>query len=228
MKFIASLFLIFVVNSCSTDSTPFIPKDFDYPDNKIGAGKTFVYQDVDLNKYMFKDIKLINAEDQRYITTYYYRMPDSTGRSVSDSIVTSNGRTIEVYNFWMSGDNKIIKGEKLGDTILDNNGKLGKHSTKWMFHTTQSLYTTNSEEKYTKDTMINWQNQSFPCLVTQANSHIISQAISNSGFNYNTAITSRFYYAKGIGLIRFSTEFTDYYGKHHNNLWNLVRIRDIK
>ena len=70
MKLIAFLFIIFVSNSCSTHLIRFIPKDFEYPDNKIGAGKTFVYYNIDSNQTEFRNIRLINDKDYRSITTY--------------------------------------------------------------------------------------------------------------------------------------------------------------
>jgi hypothetical protein len=221
MKFIASLFLIFVTNSCSPDLTSFIPKDFDYPDNKIGAGKTFVYKNIDSNQYNFKDIRLINDKSYRSIREY-------DNHSVSDSLITYNGRTIEVYNFFMSGDGTITKGEKLQDTIVKTNDKLGKHLSKWIYRTSQALNTTYSEEAFIKDTNINWQNQPLQCLETQANANVTFQMINNPSVTHNIPVTSKFYYAKGLGLIKFSIAFTDHNGKYINNTWNLINIKDIQ
>jgi len=93
MKFMASLFLVFIIHSCSTDLPRFIPEDFDYPNNKIGAGKTYVYRNRDSSQYHFNDIKIINDQGYRSIRNY-------GDDSIGDSIITYNGRTIEVYNFF--------------------------------------------------------------------------------------------------------------------------------
>jgi hypothetical protein len=215
MKFIASLFLIFVIYSCSTGLTYFIPGDFDYPNNEIKAGKTFVYKNSDSNQYYFKDIKLINYKGYRSIKSY-------DEHSIKDSIITYNGRTIEVYNFFILGNGKAIRGQKLQDIILNNNDKLGKHLTEWSYRNPKVFLTTTLEEKYNKDTTVNWQNHSLECLVTQAN------GILRYSSNHQTIYTFKYYYAKGIGLIKYASEYTDYHGKYYHTIWNLLSIKDIQ
>jgi len=220
MKFIASLFLICITNSCSPDLTSFIPKDFDYPDNKIGDGKTFVYKNGDSNEYTFRDVRLINDKGYRSIKSY-------NNLSISDSIITYNDRAVEEYNFFMSGDGKITRGEKSQDTIVKNNDKLGKHLTKWTYRTSQLINIVYAEERYIKDTMINWQNQPLQCLVTQADANVIFQAINNSSSKHGLKVASKLYYAKGIGLIKYSIAFTDHTGKFSNKTWSLISIKNI-
>jgi len=217
MKFIAFLFLVISVLSYSTAPPRYIPKDFNYPNNKIGSGKTFVYKNSDSNQYYFTDIKLINDKGYRSIKNY-------EEHSIKDSLITYNDRTIENYNFIISGDSKVVKGEKLQDTILDNSKKLGKHYTLWSFRTSKVLFTFAAEEEYDKDTTINWQNHPLKCLVTQG------YKVLQYDSNYNNRITYFFnhYYAKGIGLIRYYGEYTDYHGKYHSNTWNLVNIKEIQ
>jgi len=218
MKFMASLFLVFIIHSCSTDLPRFIPEDFDYPNNKIGAGKTYVYRNRDSSQYHFNDIKIINDQGYRSIRNY-------GDDSIGDSIITYNGRTIEVYNFFLSRDRKGIKGEKLQDIILSNNDKLGKHLTEWSYRAPKILCRTRLEEEYVKDTTINWQSHPLECLVTRATG-ILRYRLSNS--NYQTTYAFKYYYAKGIGVIRYSNEFTDHYGKYHSNTWDLVSIKAIQ
>ncbi len=220
MKFIAFLFLILVNKSCSQDKTNFIPKNFDYPDNKIGNGKTFVYKNFQTNKESFQNLRLINSEG-------YYSVTISNNNSIGDSLIIYNSKVIERYNFFMSGNSTITKGEKLLDTILNNNDKWGKYLTKWAYRTTQLLYTTQTEEKYIKDTIYEWQGQSLQCLVTQRNTSTIIQAINDTSLNHNTAVIYKFYYAKGIGIIKTTTEFTDHNGEYVNDTWTLESIREI-
>ena len=40
--------------------TKFIPKEFDFSDDKIGYGKTFIYKNFNTNQETFKDLKIIN------------------------------------------------------------------------------------------------------------------------------------------------------------------------
>jgi hypothetical protein len=218
MRFIAYLFLVFTIYSCSTDLHRFIPEDFDYPNNKIGAGKTYVYWNRDSSQYHFDDIRIINDKGYRSIRSY-------GDDSIGDSIITSNGRTIEVYNFFLSRDRKGIKGEKLQDITLNNNHKLGKHLTEWSYQASKILCTTKLEEEYVKDTAINWQNHPLECLVTRATGIL---RYSDSKSNHQTTYAFKYYYAKGIGVIRYSNEFTDYHGKYHSNTWNLASIKDIQ
>lgn len=224
MRLIAFLFLFFVSNGCSNKvDTSFIPKEFDYSDDKIGSGKTFVYKNALTGQESFKDIKIIHQKDKSYRTVKSY---DS--HSVSDSAIISNGQTIELHNFFMSADDKIIKGEKLQDTIISGNEKLGTHFTKWIYQTPQLLYTTSSEEKFIKDTSISWQGHQLACLVTQARGNVSLQQINDASANHQTVIISRLYFAEGIGLIKYSIEFTDRNGKYNNNSWDLITIKEAQ
>lgn len=224
MKLIAFLFLSFIINACSNKvDTKFIPKEFDFSDDKIGYGKTFIYKNFNTNQETFKDLKIINKNGKSYRTVKSY---DS--RSVSDSAIIYNGHTIELHNFFMSGDGKITKGEKLQDTVVSGNGKLGAHLTKWTYRTSQLIYTTSSEEKFIKDTSISWQGNQLKCIVTQANGNISLQTINDVSANNQTAVVSRLYFAEGIGLIKFSIVFTNHNGKYSNNNWELITIKEVQ
>jgi hypothetical protein len=63
--------------------------------------------------------------------------------------------------------------------------------------------------------------------MTQRNSNTILQPINDSSINHNTAVIFKFYYAKGIGVIKTSTEFTTHKGEYVNDTWTLVSIREI-
>jgi hypothetical protein len=222
MKLLSVLILTFICNACSNRvvDVSFIPKEFDYPNDKIESGKTFIYKNTETNEETFKDIKIVHDKDQIYRTVKSY---DS--HSVSDSAIIFNGRTIALYNFFMSGNKKVIKGEKLQDTVIFNNEKLGTHLTKWIYRTDDLLYTTTSEEKFIKDTFITWENHQLPCLAVQKNGNISLQVINSPAANHQTRFSYKLFFAEGIGLIKFSIEFEGQKGKY-NGSWDLISIKE--
>ena len=199
----------------------FIPEEFEYPDTKIGTGKTFVYQNIKNKQEIFKELKLVNSNGNNYRTLKSYDI-----HSASDSVKSLNGVTIEVFNFFMAGDGNVTKGQKMRDTILHNEQKLGTHISEWTFNTEGLLYTTISEERYLKDTTIIWQNKDLPCLVTKGNAKIELQVKANTSIKHTTNVSGIFYHAKGIGIFKYSIAFIDHDGKENNNTFELTSIND--
>ena len=63
IKLLAFLFLFFIINACSNKvDTKFIPKEFDYSDDKIGYGKTFIYKNFNTSEETFKELGIDNYQ----------------------------------------------------------------------------------------------------------------------------------------------------------------------
>ena len=222
MKITPFLLLLLFVSGCDDHINYFIPDGFQYPDNKIEKGKTFVYQNNSTQERTFKDLRTLDMDGQHFQTLKSY---DSN--SVSDSVKLLNGKSFETFNFFMNKGRNPIKAENLKDTILNNGQKLGIHLTERKYQTEQIQYLTTSQEQYLKDTTIIWENSKLLCLVTQANAKIEIKVKADTSINHLTKVVSNFYYAKDIGLIKYSIQFTDQNGKDNYGLWELKSIKNI-
>jgi len=222
MKIFSFFFLLLFINKCSDNSNYFIPNDFQYPENKIEMGKTFVYQNNATQELTFIDLKILDINGQHFQTLKSY---DSN--SVSDSLKLLNGRTFEIFNFFMNKGGNPVKAENLKDTILNNGKKLGIRLTERKYETEQLQYVTTSQEQFLKDTTVVWENSKLPCLVTQTNAKIKIKVNADTSINHLTEVASEFYYAKGIGVIKYTVQFTDHNGKENYGVWELKSIKNI-
>jgi hypothetical protein len=225
MKISLSLFVLAAIFiKCSAQKpTDFIPKEFRYPDDKIGAGITFIYQDSLTAQRTFENFQIVNRDGKRFKATIKY---DSN--SVNDSVLYLNGRVVEHYNFFLNKGGNPIKAENLQDTVTNNGHKLGVHSSQIRYRTDALIYTATTKEEYLKDTTINWQGKQLPSLVTSGNSRVEIKVIADTTVSQVMEVHLRFYYAKDVGLIRYSIQFTDHTGKDNYGLWKLERIDDMK
>jgi len=223
MKISSFLLLLLWINRCSEHPDCFIPDDFQYPDNKIGMGKTFVYQNSATQEVTFKDLKILNVNGQHFQTLKSY---DSS--SAGDSVKSLNGRTFETFNFFMNKGGNPVKAENLKDTILKNGQKLGIHLTERKYEAEDLRYIVTSQEQFLKDTTVVWENSELPCLVTQANAEIRIEVKADTSINHLIEETSEYYYAKGIGVIKYTNQFIDHNGKDNYDVWELKSIKKIK
>jgi hypothetical protein len=224
MKISLSLFVLTAIFiKCSAQKpTDFIPKEFRYPDDKIGAGKTFIYQDSLTAKRSFENLQIVNRDGKRFKMIKEY---DSN--SVSDSAIYLEDRVVEHYNFILNNGSPI-KAENLQDTVTNNGHRLGVHSSQIRYKTDALIYTATNREEFLKDSTINWQGKQLPSLVTSGNSRIEIKVKADTTVSQVMEVHMRFYYAKEVGLIRYSIQFTDHTGKDNYGIWKLERIVDMK
>ena len=221
MKNYFFLLLLSYIFKCS-DNNPgnFIPEEFEYPDSKIGAGKTFVYRNNLTKQQAFEDRKIFNINGQHFLVLKRYN-----SISVSDSIKLLNGKAIEVYTF-MNGN--PIKEETLEDTVMNNGQRLGIHLEQSRYLADQLLYTITSKEQFLKDTTAVWANNQLPCIVIQTNTKVEIKVNLDTSLHHAIEVFSKLYYAKSIGLIKYSIQFTDHTGKDNYGLWELEDIKNIR
>jgi len=212
-----------VINYFNSRSNGFIPQEYRYPDSKIGAGKTFIYQNSVTDKRIFRDFRNLDSNGQHFLIVKSY---DSA--SVSDSTKYLNDKVVDVYNFYMNQDRSPVRAELILDTVLNKEQKLGVHITKDRYQAKELTYIINAKEQYLKDTTMTWEGKPLPCLVTLASANIEIKVKADTSVNYSLRTFSRFYYAKGIGEIRYTIQFTDHTGKDNYDMWDLKNIRDIK
>lgn len=225
MKISLSLFVLaaFFIKCSAQKPTDFIPKEFRFPDDKIGSGKTFTFQDSLTAQRTFENFQIVNRDGKRFKATIKY---DSN--SVSDSVLYLDGRVIEHYNFFLNKGGNPIKAENLQDTVINNGHRLGIHSSQIRYGTDALIYTATTKEEFLKDTTITWQRKQLPSLVTSGNSRVEIKVKADPTVSQVMEVHLRFYYAKEVGLIRYSIQFTDHTGKDNYGLWKLEKIDDMK
>jgi len=223
MKISSILILLLLLFRCSEYPIHFIPDDFQYPESKIGMGKTFVYKNSATDELTFDDLKILDIDGHHFQTLKSY---DS--KSVHDSVKLLNGKVFETFNFFMNKGGDPIKAENLKDTILNNGLKLGIHLTERKYEAEELRYLINSQEQFLKDTTVVWENAELPCLVIQVHAEIRIEAKTDTSINHSIEQTSECYYAKGIGIIKYTSQFIDHDRKDNYDVWELKSIEDIK
>lgn len=208
------LFLFTIRCSPAQKHKSFIPVEYHYPFNKIGKGKTKVYQNTESAGQLFSNVKTKKISGKSYLFTTQY-----VSGSKIDSSVFVNDNLVDNYTF---ADGKIIKNEVEEDVIIGNGRKLGQHKVNIIYNTASSIVSSEIEEEYLKDTSLYWQGTPADCLVIKATVSQVSPGNNNflSGQKHKTNLTS--YYAKGLGLIRFQRN-----DGFNVSMWYLKEIRDI-
>jgi hypothetical protein len=217
-----SFALLFVVTSCTgKPSESFIPQEYEFPDEQIEGGKTFVYQNTVTKEESFTDLRLIGRGAAKFRSLKNYNT-----QGVLDSTITTNGRTTESFNFILSADGKAVRGQNTQDTIVDDGSKLGKRLTTWQYITPNIMNTSVFSGKFTNDTTVQWKDKKLPCIVIESKGDIKLQAVNGGGESRTMTVFSKIYYAKGLGLFQQTVDFTDHAGKHNSNTWRLINIRN--
>jgi hypothetical protein len=223
MKFPILLFVAFFLNKCSDNkSTYFIPEKFQYPENKIDQGKTFIYQNTLTKKLAFKSFKILDIEGQKYLITKQF---DST--STIDSAISLNGKTVEDYYFVLNGGHSVTKANIIDDTVISNGLKLGKHVTKFIYQTPTISMTTNVEDVFVKDTSCIWDGKTRDCLAIKSIAKVQFNSMTDTSFKYVLNASNIMYYAKNIGLIKYIIQFKNHDGNEEYGDWELKEIKNI-
>lgn len=224
MKFIFFLFLFFSCAACSQQPRKnFIPKEFEYPDDKIGKGKIFVYQNIGTKEMWFMEVKMVAMNGK-----YFRSVKNYNSEVAVDSSLSDKGKLVEHYYFQMPGDKSIIKAQNLQDTIISDNSKLGKQIRKWEFIGRTNSLTSVVEFTYVKDTIITRKNKKLDCLVLQSIIRtVVEKSIVLTGSD-TAQVFSNYYFAKELGLVKVFSEVIDPFGKSHHEDLELVEIKDSR
>jgi hypothetical protein len=224
MKFIILLFVALSLNKCSDKkSNYFIPQEFQYPENKIEKGKTFIYQNALRKKITFRSVELSNINGQKYLISKEF---DST--STTDSAIFLNGKILEDYNFVLNGGNSATKAIIAEDTVINNGLKLGKHVKEYIFQTPATSVIINIEDIFIKDTSCIWQGKTLDCLEIQSVAKVKFNSLTDTSFKYLLNASNLMYYAKGVGLIKYIIQFRNLNGIDEYGDWELKEIKDVE
>jgi len=224
MKFPILLFVALFLNKCSDKkSNYFIPEEFQYPENKIEKGKTFIYQNALRKKITFRSIKLLNINERKYFISKEF---DST--STTDSAIFFKGKILEDYNFVLNGGHGATKASIAEDTVINNGSKLGKHVTEYIFNTPTTSMIVNVEDIFVKDTSCIWQGKTLDCLEIQSLAKVQFNSLTDTLSKYFLNASNLMYYAKGVGLIKYIIQFRNHNGIDEYGDWELKEIKNVE
>ena len=216
------ILLLSLFASCSGHKmSRFIPKDFEYPIDSIGGGKTFVYHDSVHNEDAYVALQsFVMGGD----TVYSYTRYNAT--RTLDSQIIKNDRLIETYYALSSLYPTLYKGEAIVDETTSDGTKLGTNNISYTYRNDTITASLVSESHFLKDTVVLWKGKLLPCLVIQSNR--VSQVHSEkyARLNYMSKTLFVGYIAKNLGGIKFTLSVTDRTNTEHYSVWDLVAIED--
>lgn len=188
--------------SARNDET-FIPKEYQFPEDSLVKGKTFIYEEAGTNEKSLTDMKMDIIGDKRYLISRQY-----SSDNLFDSVITVEDKIKEIYSFSFD-DGKPLKGLMAQDTIVKNGSKLGVRTKRTIFKANDYTSDNISKLEYLKDTVFTWQNKKVGCIVMRATS--TTQLISNADSSASQELTSyhNLYFGKNIGLLKYTTSFKD-------------------
>jgi hypothetical protein len=212
------------LTGCSGQKTPrFIPKAFEYPDDSIGQGKTFIYHDSVHNQDTYLELRSIVRGSDTVQSCFRYN-----DTAVLDSQIINHGKLIETYRALSSLYPRMYKGEDIVDVTTDDGTKLGRNKNSMTYHNDTVTETISWEGQFIKDTSIIWKGQLLPCLVIQSNGKLEVRSKKYAPLNFTSKGLLYGYYAKNIGLIKYVLTFKDRKNNDHYLPWNLTSIENRK
>lgn len=221
-RFLLLIFIQVIIIRASGQSGDYIPQAFKYPKQLIGNGKVFIYQNQETKQKTFVRLNNFQENGMDYQTIVRY---DSTG--TNDSVKIFNDRMVEAFNFFINKGGPPIRANSIQDTIITTGQKLGLRRTELQFLLDNGLSNKfTSREEYLKDTTIVWEESELPCLVTRKNTQIEIEQMIDTVQTATLKIASKFFYAKGIGVIKYSIHFVAH-GEAVDGSWELIAIKDM-
>ena len=136
--YIFLLLILLICSACnkSDGERQFIPNEFEFPFEKIGKGKTFIYkQEGQANKTFFKDVNSIIEGNRKFIIYQNYT-PTEKGDSAK---FTKNHNLVETFIFLSPDDSRNldfpnkVKGRIMEDSIIRTERKIGIRLSKIVF-----------------------------------------------------------------------------------------------
>lgn len=178
-----------------------IPKEYEYPEDSLSIARTFVFRNDSSGEQQWIDKSLRHTSNGNLVTEKRYAKG-----SQFDSTIYLNGKAIGLYNnIYIPG--KITSGMVMEDTVVRDGTRLGRQLRKTFYHGPDYDVLIEGKEYFLKDTSITWQNHNYPCLVTR------TEVIANFRLDTLTLQSLQsfhnLYFGKGIGLIKFTTEYKE-------------------
>jgi hypothetical protein len=209
-----------VLYGCSRTERTLVPADYLYPQQQIGKGKKYVYRKNNSSEISLSLLRSIQEENKLYRTVVNFE----GDIQVDSSKYTDNGELVELYAFYMSGDQSKTKARIALDTIVTNENKEKERRTRLIYETDFNTYFINSQMITAADTSILWKGKPVLCKVVNNKTETLmvpkSGVDSSRRYRYNSYGST--YYGKGIGIIRYTLQ-----SKDNNDGWDLRDIRDL-
>lgn len=195
------LFLLFVFimrSSSAQKPAGFIPEEYKYPYVKIGKGITKSFQNLETTEQVFVHLKAQIVSNERCLfQTRYFK-----GKIVDSSVVVNN----KLEELFVFVDGRAIKEDIKTDTVIKKKERYGKH----LFTSTHSIngstVTHMLTEEYVKDTSISWKGKLMDCIEIRVTALDLSKSMFSSLQNQAEQTGYVIYYAKGMGIIRYTVE----------------------
>ena len=206
--------------SCKRVDRTIVPTDFLYPMQQIGKGKKFIYRKNNSSELSLNLLRSVKEGDKTFRTVVNFE----GDIQVDSSKYAENGELVEIYAFYMSGDQSKTKARIEQDTIITNANKEKERKTRLVYDTDFNTYFVNSEMVNTKDTSILWRGKPVDCkVITNITETLMvpkTGADSSRRYRYNSFGST--YYGKGIGIMRYTLQ-----SKDNNDSWDLKDIKDL-
>lgn len=207
--------------TCNKEVTAFFPKDYKLADDQIGSGKTLIYQNANTSEKTYTDLQLVTKEGKSYRCERRYNNIVTT-----DSIVSVNGKLLEVYEFFSPTNTGGIKGEIILDTVIVKD-KIAKRQENILFKIGQMRYELKYEEERIKDTTFMWQGKPVETILIKAIAYAAFKRIGDETVRQSWYIVSNAYHGKGVGMILNIVETKDQAGRRSHDEWMLTDIKEI-
>jgi len=205
---------------CSRTERTLIPVNYLYPQQEIGKGKKFIYRKNNSTEISISLLRSLQEDNKSFRTVVNIE----GDIQVDSSKYTANGELVELYAFYMSGDQSKTKARVELDTIVMNDNKVRERRTRLVYDTDFNTYYINSEMVGSKDTSILWKGKSVICKVVNNKTETLmvpkSGVDSSRRYRYNSYGST--YYGKGIGIMRYTLQ-----SKDNNDSWDLRDIKDL-
>ncbi|MEX6691104.1 hypothetical protein QTN47_26580 [Danxiaibacter flavus] len=215
------LSLLLLGFTCNKEVTAFFPKDYKLADEQIGNGKTLVYQNTSTAEKTYTDLQLVTKEGKNYRCERRYNNIVTT-----DSIVTVDGKLLEVFEFFTPGNAGGIKGEIILDTVVIKD-KTARRQENILFKIGQMRYELKYEEEKLKDTTFMWQGRQVETILIKAVAYAAFKRIGDETVRQSWHIVSNAYHGKGIGMMLNIVETKDQAGRRSYDEWMLTDIKEI-
>ncbi len=215
------LSLLLLGFTCKKEVTAYFPKEYKLPDEQIGGGKTLIYQNKSTAEKNYTDLQLITTGGKNYRSEKRYNNAITT-----DSMVSANGKLLEIYEFFTPGNLSGVKGEIILDTIIVKD-KVARRQENILFKMGQMRYEFKYEEELVKDTTLSWQGKQVEAILIKAVAYAAFKRMGEEKARQSWQIVSNAYHGKGIGMILNIVETKDQAGRRSYDEWMLTGIREL-
>ncbi len=216
-------YLIYILTlmaiGCSEKNESIAITRYNYPTNKLGDGKIFIYRNKKTLSQTYTDNKIIEENGDKIILSKQYSDKekwDSTKWLIKDNKI----KLLETYWFYFSDsldkEAELIKGEILRQEQLDSGEAL-----EFRYKLPTNIYNTiKTKDQFIKDTVLVWGEQQIDCkkYIGQIEMKTEHTWIPFIGQERKSIATK--YYGKDLGLIKYITDTWN--GRTE---WELIEVR---